>query len=350
MTKQLQYLLWFAITLVCIIVISCSDEFLTTNLNDENITFTNTLGKVEDVEVVYGYRDSMIYLAVGMFLDASINRSTETGLNNTMKRVKQFNIKWKKLSGATDYDIRVYKESINEKNWKYAQRLEVDSLYEKDGFLFATVSLNTLPNVKTGKCVGCGICVDKCPVNSLKFKNGKVAINRNSCVECGECARACIYDAISGTFAGSKYYISVRGINVKDEYSVDIGTSSNSFMLRYSTLSSIPTTLKKKLFESFYKEGEYIPFIEYGGCTGNCSISGCYIVGNCYGNAKFNDSTVCPVNAIYEIDSLDIDTNITKSGAIYIDKEKCIYCGNCVYECFREGPWGAVTSEVVEVL
>lgn len=50
--------------------------------------------------------------------------------------------------------------------------------------------------VDINKCVGCGICVDVCPVQAIRIENGKVIIS-DSCIECGACVNVCPRGAIS---------------------------------------------------------------------------------------------------------------------------------------------------------
>lgn len=48
-----------------------------------------------------------------------------------------------------------------------------------------------MPWVKTENCVGCGICVDKCPVGSITIINGVAHIDMADCIHCGICHSAC---------------------------------------------------------------------------------------------------------------------------------------------------------------
>lgn len=40
-------------------------------------------------------------------------------------------------------------------------------------------------------CVGCGKCVEACPFEALRLEGGKVSVDREKCVLCSYCARAC---------------------------------------------------------------------------------------------------------------------------------------------------------------
>lgn len=47
------------------------------------------------------------------------------------------------------------------------------------------------------KCIGCGNCQLVCPHRIFQVQNGKAAIiDRNSCMECGACAKNCPTGAI----------------------------------------------------------------------------------------------------------------------------------------------------------
>ena len=51
-------------------------------------------------------------------------------------------------------------------------------------------------NVSKNKCVGCGICVDKCPTDSISVKNGVADIDPEECIDCGSCIKVCPQNAI----------------------------------------------------------------------------------------------------------------------------------------------------------
>jgi len=45
-------------------------------------------------------------------------------------------------------------------------------------------------------CIGCGSCVDSCPVGCIKLNdNGKAEIDATMCIGCGTCAAVCPVNA-----------------------------------------------------------------------------------------------------------------------------------------------------------
>ena len=45
-------------------------------------------------------------------------------------------------------------------------------------------------------CVGCGACVDSCPVSAIKIENDKAVVG-DDCIECGACVGSGPTEAIS---------------------------------------------------------------------------------------------------------------------------------------------------------
>ena len=40
-------------------------------------------------------------------------------------------------------------------------------------------------------CVGCGTCVDKCPLETIEMEDSKIKINKENCIGCGVCVHNC---------------------------------------------------------------------------------------------------------------------------------------------------------------
>lgn len=55
-------------------------------------------------------------------------------------------------------------------------------------------------NIDTGKCTGCGRCMQVCPRNVFVLLDRKaVIVDRDRCIECGACRRNCEWNALSVT-------------------------------------------------------------------------------------------------------------------------------------------------------
>lgn len=48
------------------------------------------------------------------------------------------------------------------------------------------------------KCKGCTKCIQLCPTQAIRVRNGKARIIKEKCVDCGECIRVCPYHAKKG--------------------------------------------------------------------------------------------------------------------------------------------------------
>ena len=44
-----------------------------------------------------------------------------------------------------------------------------------------------MPWINKDECIGCGICVKKCPVNAISIDDEKAKINMEECIHCGTC-------------------------------------------------------------------------------------------------------------------------------------------------------------------
>ncbi|UKI38473.1 MAG: 4Fe-4S binding protein [Clostridiales bacterium] len=45
------------------------------------------------------------------------------------------------------------------------------------------------------KCKGCTKCIQLCPTQAIRVRNGKARIIKEKCIDCGECINVCPYHA-----------------------------------------------------------------------------------------------------------------------------------------------------------
>ena len=50
--------------------------------------------------------------------------------------------------------------------------------------------------VSTKDCVGCGDCIEVCPVDAISVIDGKSVIDSELCIQCEICVKTCTYNAI----------------------------------------------------------------------------------------------------------------------------------------------------------
>ncbi|WP_458404803.1 tungsten-dependent formylmethanofuran dehydrogenase subunit FwdF [Methanobrevibacter sp.] len=141
---------------------------------------------------------------------------------------------------------------------------------------------------KDKNCVGCGICVNVCPTDSLRLgpivpiargliEMDLISINEESCVFCGLCTIACPFDSLS---------LVIDGVNIKENTSYPVWN-----------------------VESQIDEED------------------CIYCGRCY--------SICPRDSILFERKLPNPVDLVR-GEIDIDKQQCIYCSFCADMCPAE--------------
>ncbi len=50
--------------------------------------------------------------------------------------------------------------------------------------------------ISKNRCVGCGLCVEICPVKAVSIENGIAVIDKNKCINCGSCTSNCPQGAV----------------------------------------------------------------------------------------------------------------------------------------------------------
>ncbi len=54
-------------------------------------------------------------------------------------------------------------------------------------------------SLDVSKCKGCTHCLQRCPTEAIRVRDGSAAINSQKCIDCGECIRVCPYNAKKAT-------------------------------------------------------------------------------------------------------------------------------------------------------
>ncbi len=92
---------------------------------------------------------------------------------------------WKKAKFNKNIDINTAKNllfALPEGTWKVE-----DEIYVHKDFLNQAKSLL----IRSQECIGCGICLGRCPTEALRMDDGKVEIEEEKCIHCLYCLGKC---------------------------------------------------------------------------------------------------------------------------------------------------------------
>lgn len=76
----------------------------------------------------------------------------------------------------------------------------IDEEFEIEDMVEIIEKTNPKREIKVSdeKCIGCGVCIEECPVNCIELgKPSPVHIGEEECVSCGKCAKICPVEAIT---------------------------------------------------------------------------------------------------------------------------------------------------------
>ena len=82
--------------------------------------------------------------------------------------------------------------------------------YKKIGYT-SRLNSNFYAEIDQEKCVKCGLCVKKCPVDAIEEKDDKIVVNKEVCIGCGVCVRACPQKFITMHDRGDKAFVPKNG-------------------------------------------------------------------------------------------------------------------------------------------
>ena len=177
---------------------------------------------------------------------------------------------------------------------------------------------------KDSNCVGCGICVNVCPTDSLRLgpivpvargliEMDLVSCTADSCVLCGLCSVACPFDSLSLTIDGTD-------IKEMDEYpSWDVESSVDDEECVYCGRCYSACPRDSILFER--KLPTPVDLVR-----GEIEINedDCIYCSFC--------ADMCPAGAI-TVKNVPTSTSDLLNNSIEVDLSKCIFCGVCKRVC-----------------
>ena len=192
--------------------------------------------------------------------------------------------------------------------------------------------------IDRGRCIGCGMCVPKCPVNAISLEKGRAVIDSSLCIACGLCSRVCPVGAVDTVYATEEELEVMRGEAANPD-SGEVPSPQTAEPL--DTIESAKTAEADKpdatSEDSGTAEAEdsaQIVGIEEdsdseASTADSESISPVPILDREKCISCNRCARICPTGAIEMIDGYPV-----------IDPDKCIMCLRCISRC----PTGALSA------
>lgn len=201
-----------------------------------------------------------------------------------------FVLHWEPSDEAAYYLVAVSPEPITADN--FDQAVVIDSIPFGQDSAWVTIQ----PEVFQNTCIGCGLCVEACPMSAITLVEGRAVIDLDLCTSCGQCVLACPVAAITDNHYGKFYHFALRAYSEAGAPSEQIASTQGRYRIIYH---NDPARCARC----------------YDINTGEPT---CFMV--------INDPP-CPVDAIYW----------DEDNMYYIDYDKCIHCGQCFIHCRTDG-------------
>ncbi len=91
-------------------------------------------------------------------------------------------------------------------------------------------------------CKGCTTCLQRCPTEAIRIRNGKAKINYELCISCGECIRVCPHHAKRAEY---------DSIEALDQYEYKVALPAPSLYLQFNNLEDTNIILNALLSMGF---------------------------------------------------------------------------------------------------